>query len=323
KLSVREKTNSNAVNSNSKISNSANEVLGYKVDKDGYFTEEFNEAAGIPKDYKIHSSTMEKMVQLMQGRQFFTVPYYKSIDIAKSVGNAYKILSQVVGDELVSKNSFTLEELENLPYIYQYNKKTLEVTKTLSSEEIKDKSNVKALLAEDELNNFSHSVYLFMDNFFDDEIGAIRGKDEIKKYTNEDGSINIGGVLLAILNVNTTIVDGETTIMGKMSGYDRLVDYKALHNWFVQDQFQNVVVGDDFFEALSGTDFDEFMNNYAKYKEKKMKEREENSFTLEELIREIKKQIELMFGKSDELRKELEEEQKKLFTNEIRLDIKA
>ena len=30
-------------------------VLGYKVDKDGYFTNEFNKAAGIPDDYKIHS----------------------------------------------------------------------------------------------------------------------------------------------------------------------------------------------------------------------------------------------------------------------------
>ncbi len=48
KLSTREKTNSNFQLSNSITSinsNSTNEILGYKIDKDGYFTEEFNETA--------------------------------------------------------------------------------------------------------------------------------------------------------------------------------------------------------------------------------------------------------------------------------------
>lgn len=43
--------------------NSRNEVLGYKVDNKGYFTSAFNEAAGIPKDYKIHSSTMQSFLK--------------------------------------------------------------------------------------------------------------------------------------------------------------------------------------------------------------------------------------------------------------------
>ena len=42
----------------SKNTNS-NEILGYKVDKDGFFTAEFNEKAGIPKDFKIHLSSMQ------------------------------------------------------------------------------------------------------------------------------------------------------------------------------------------------------------------------------------------------------------------------
>ncbi|EIA93968.1 hypothetical protein cco78_08609, partial [Campylobacter coli LMG 23342] len=33
----------------------SNKVLGYEVDKDGFFTSEFNKAAGIPKDYKIYA----------------------------------------------------------------------------------------------------------------------------------------------------------------------------------------------------------------------------------------------------------------------------
>lgn len=42
-------------------------VLGYNVDKDGYFTAEFNKAARIPTDYKIHSSTMESLSRVVGG----------------------------------------------------------------------------------------------------------------------------------------------------------------------------------------------------------------------------------------------------------------
>ncbi|TKX28002.1 hypothetical protein CQA69_08920, partial [Campylobacter estrildidarum] len=35
---------------------STNTAYGYSVDKDGYMGEDFNEAAGLPKDFKIHKS---------------------------------------------------------------------------------------------------------------------------------------------------------------------------------------------------------------------------------------------------------------------------
>ena len=41
----------------------SSDVLGYKVDKDGYFTGEFNKQAGIPSEYKIHSSTLKSLVR--------------------------------------------------------------------------------------------------------------------------------------------------------------------------------------------------------------------------------------------------------------------
>lgn len=56
KVSARNNENKNSVNS-------SDEVLGYKVDKEGFFTSEFNEKAGIPSDYKIHSSTMQSLVK--------------------------------------------------------------------------------------------------------------------------------------------------------------------------------------------------------------------------------------------------------------------
>lgn len=92
-----------------------NEVLGYKVDEDGYFTSEFNEAAGIPKDYKIHSDTLKSLVNVNTNSGILKADF-KNIDIAKTVGNAYKILSQVVGEDVLnSKESFSKEDLAKFP----------------------------------------------------------------------------------------------------------------------------------------------------------------------------------------------------------------
>ncbi|EIA61129.1 hypothetical protein cco16_06131, partial [Campylobacter coli 86119] len=50
---------SNVINKTSNLvsdkSQVVNKVLGYGVDKDGFFTSDFNEKAGIPKDYKIYA----------------------------------------------------------------------------------------------------------------------------------------------------------------------------------------------------------------------------------------------------------------------------
>ena len=53
-------TKNDSVNNNEKNLNK--EILGYKVDKDGFFTSDFNKAAGIPSDFKIHSSSLESLV---------------------------------------------------------------------------------------------------------------------------------------------------------------------------------------------------------------------------------------------------------------------
>ncbi|MCW1332405.1 hypothetical protein OLP47_06780, partial [Campylobacter jejuni] len=47
-----------------------NKVLGYGVDKDGFFTSDFNEAAGIPKDYKIYAKGAENFVNYITNLNF-------------------------------------------------------------------------------------------------------------------------------------------------------------------------------------------------------------------------------------------------------------
>ena len=63
----------------------SSEALGYKVDKDGYFTDELNKQAGIPSDYKIHSSTLESLVRI-ETQPDYMQRTFDSIDILKTLG---------------------------------------------------------------------------------------------------------------------------------------------------------------------------------------------------------------------------------------------
>lgn len=106
------------------------------MDNEGYFTSDFNKAAGIPKDIKIYSSTMESLVKVSTNEKD---PFraFESIDIAKTAGNAYKILSQVVGkDVLDSKENFSLEDIANFPQGYEFNRQSMKVTRIYNSTKI-------------------------------------------------------------------------------------------------------------------------------------------------------------------------------------------
>ncbi|MDN2750840.1 hypothetical protein PAJ48_09160, partial [Campylobacter jejuni] len=43
------------------ISTSTNTAYGYSVDKDGYMGSDFNKAAGLPEDFKMHKSTLDEI----------------------------------------------------------------------------------------------------------------------------------------------------------------------------------------------------------------------------------------------------------------------
>ena len=230
----------------------SSEVLGYKVDKDGYFTDEFNKQAGIPSDYKIHSSTLESLVNVAEGTSFFSRTF-KSIDIAKTAGNAYKILSQVVGeDTLNSKDSFSIDEIRNFPQGFSYNRQSMQVTKIHNS--IYDFDAAASSFNYKESNKQMISTLFFNPSFdggdgrqplkpttdiFNNNNG---GKENTvigvfmdphgEKYTNKDGSITKGGLIAAVINNNLDVREGETTVQGKREGYDKSIDSKEFNRAF-------------------------------------------------------------------------------------------
>ncbi|EGF1095837.1 hypothetical protein IBY15_001110, partial [Campylobacter coli] len=118
---------SNVIANNNLVSDKSqavDKILGYGVDKEGFFTSDFNEAAGLPKDYKIYAKDIENFVNI-QTKSLLSS--YINIDIAKSIGNAYKVFSQLLNDELNNKINFTKEDLVKIPQGFEFNQNTLEI----------------------------------------------------------------------------------------------------------------------------------------------------------------------------------------------------
>ena len=311
----------------------SSEVLGYKVDKDGYFTDEFNKQAGIPSDYKIHSSTLESLVNVAEGTSFFSRTF-KSIDIAKTAGNAYKILSQVVGeDTLNSKDSFSLDEIRNFPQGFSYNRQSMQVTKIHNS--IHEFGSAAADFNGKESNKQMISTLFFNPSFdggdgrqplkpttdiFNNNNG---GKESVgsgvfmdphgEKYTNKDGSITKGGLIAAVINNNLDVREGETTAKGKREGYDKSVDSKEFNRAFELFELMGEMKFGANFNKASDSDLagmPEYMQEYVKYKRDLVYvdlttgfvgkySDEEDELSFKKMMEHNLKMLKLLFGEID------------------------
>ena len=311
----------------------SSEVLGYKVDKDGYFTDEFNKQAGIPSDYKIHSSTLESLVNVAEGTSFFSRTF-KSIDIAKTAGNAYKILSQVVGeDTLNSKDSFSLDEIRNFPQGFSYNRQSMQVTKIHNS--IHEFGSAAADFNGKESNKQMISTLFFNLSFkggdgrqplkpttdiFNNNNG---GKENTvigifmdphgEKYTNKDGSITKGGLIAAVINNNLDVREGETTARGKREGYDKSIDSKEFNRAFELFELMGEMKFGANFNKASDSDLagmPEYMQEYVKYKRDLVYvdlttgfvgkySDEEDELSFKKMMEHNLKMLKLLFGEID------------------------
>ena len=308
-------------------------VLGYKVDKDGYFTDEFNKQAGIPSDYKIHSSTLESLVRI-ETQSDYMKRTFDSIDILKTVNNAYKILSQVVGeDTLNSKDSFSLDEIRNFPQGFEYNRQSMQVTKIHNS--IHEFGSAAADFNGKESNKQMISTLFFNLSFkggdgrqplkpttdiFNNNNG---GKESVgsgvfidphgERYTNKDGSITKGGLLAAVINSNLDVKEGETTVFGKKQGFDKSVDSKEFSRAFELFELMGEMKFGANFNKASDSDLagmPEYMQEYVKYKRDLVYvdlttgfvgkySDEEDELSFKKMMERNLKMLKLLFGEID------------------------
>ena len=308
-------------------------VLGYKIDKDGYFTDEFNKQAGIPSGYKIHSSTLESLVRI-ETQSDYMKRTFDSIDILKTVNNAYKILSQVVGeDTLNSKDSFSLDEIRNFPQGFEYNRQSMQVTKIHNS--IHEFGSAAADFNGKESNKQMISTLFFNPSFdggdgrqplkpttdiFNNNNG---GKESVgsgvfmdphgEKYTNKDGSITKGGLIAAVINNNLDVREGETTAKGKREGYDKSIDSKEFNRAFELFELMGEMKFGANFNKASDSDLagmPEYMQEYVKYKRDLVYvdlttgfvgkySDEEDELSFKKMMEHNLKMLKLLFGEID------------------------
>ncbi|MFB1646449.1 Cj0814 family flagellar-dependent secreted protein [Campylobacter molothri] len=128
-FSISSKTNSPNYDISSEFKNSiytlkykqadlnTNTAYGYSVDKDGYMGSDFNKAAGLPKDFKIHKSTLDEIERFNQHNMADETSgnYYNSFDMASIVKSYYNSFNQVIRAFPNDKTSFSKADLEQLP----------------------------------------------------------------------------------------------------------------------------------------------------------------------------------------------------------------
>ena len=301
KVSANKKVELNTqISSTTTSTQNSNEVLGYKVDKDGFFTAEFNEKAGIPSDYKIHSSTMQSLVKSQTTTQnFFYFANFQSVDIAKTIGNAYKIVSQLLekSPELAHKESFSKEDLEDYfprNYITDSSGSVLRTYTSSEAKEVLDlggfkvganeKLNLsfttlrytKGIVSDDE---FAFDGDILHSNMFGGKEGLYSFDTTSDKYTNADSSITKGGLLVGFLSHNTfaynapsPLIAGQTSIQGKINALDKdtsQAEIKSLSSFMLS----NILVLDsqnygEFNQLMSSNlSIGEFKQAYLKLKQ--------------------------------------------------------
>ncbi len=122
---------------------STDTAYGYSVDKNGYMGSDFNKAAGLPEDFKIHKSTLDEIERFNQHNMAGATSgnYYDSFDMASIVKSHYNSFNQVISAFPNDKTSFSEADLEQLPKGLNYGRnenKEQVVTNIFNAEQLKE-----------------------------------------------------------------------------------------------------------------------------------------------------------------------------------------
>ncbi|EGB5536066.1 hypothetical protein H7105_001461 [Campylobacter upsaliensis] len=107
--------------------NSTKMAYGYSVDKNGYMGSDFNKAAGLPEDFKIHKSTLDEIKKAAENepyvadkKQYFGInEYYTNIDMAETIRQYYNLFSNTLSQSFPSdKDSFSEADINSMPSGY-------------------------------------------------------------------------------------------------------------------------------------------------------------------------------------------------------------
>ena len=156
---------SSAIDSLYQAKFTSQEGYGYSVDAKGFMGADFNKAAGLPQDFKIHKSTLDAIVlhnqkhpnsinfsmETKKDNQLFGEDSFANIDLANTIKQYYKIFDQIsAGVISKGKEFYSNEDLAKMPKGYFSKDKKMDhfeyLMGRMSSDEIDgltDRSNEK------------------------------------------------------------------------------------------------------------------------------------------------------------------------------------
>ncbi|MBX2512421.1 hypothetical protein I8994_05240, partial [Campylobacter jejuni] len=109
-------------------SNIVSLAYGYGVDANGYMGSDFNKAAGLPEDFKIHKSTLDEIERKAENNSYTSDikkylgidKYYTNIDMAETIKQYYNQFNQIINHAFndTNKTSFTEADINSMPKGY-------------------------------------------------------------------------------------------------------------------------------------------------------------------------------------------------------------
>ncbi|ECC0054989.1 hypothetical protein MN523_001537, partial [Campylobacter jejuni] len=107
-------------------SNIVSLAYGYGVDANGYMGSDFNKAAGLSEDFKIHKSTLDEIYNFNEAQyqdikeQLGISRYFTNIDMADTIKQYYNQFNQIVNHTFndTNKTSFTEADINSMPKGY-------------------------------------------------------------------------------------------------------------------------------------------------------------------------------------------------------------
>ena len=119
-------TTSSSQNSLSSLNFNDLQAYGYTVDKAGFMGADFNKAAGLPKDFKIHKSTLDELNRFAERNHVLNrikskdeqIKIFDNIDMADTIKHYYRLFDQMTSALGDDKKSYTLADIGKLPKGY-------------------------------------------------------------------------------------------------------------------------------------------------------------------------------------------------------------
>ena len=102
------------------------QAYGYTVDKAGFMGADFNKAAGLPKDFKIHKSTLDELNRFAERNHVLNrikskdeqIKIFDNIDMADTIKHYYRLFDQMTSALGDDKKSYTIADIGKLPKGY-------------------------------------------------------------------------------------------------------------------------------------------------------------------------------------------------------------